>query len=69
MTHPWFSDIDWTALLKKQIPAAFKPVFASNTMTDYFDEEFTSEDPINSYTAVNPEVLKEFDDQFQSPTQ
>jgi len=25
-------------------------------------------EPINSYTsAVNPEVLKEFDDQFQSP--
>jgi len=42
-------------------------VFTSNTSTEYFDEEFTSEEPINSYTsAVNPEVLKEFDEQFQS---
>jgi len=67
MSHPWFSDLDWKALYNKQIPAPFKPVFTSNTSTEYFDEEFTSEEPINSYTsAVNPEVLKEFDEQFQS---
>lgn len=67
--HPWFKDLDWDALVKKQIPPAFKPVFKSELSTDYFDEEFTMEEPINSYTSnVNPDVLKKFDDQFQSPS-
>lgn len=43
MEHPWFSDVDWDALLKKQIQAPFKPTFASDFSTEYFDDEFTSE--------------------------
>jgi len=67
MEHPWFSDVDWDALLKKQIQAPFKPTFASDFSTEYFDDEFTSEEAINSITStVDPEVLQEFDDQFRS---
>jgi len=67
MAHPWFSDLNWDDLMKKQIPAPFKPVFTSVTSTEYFDEEFTKEEAINSLTAsVNPEVLKEFEEKFNN---
>lgn len=63
--HPWFKNIDWNALLKREIPAPYKPTF--KTDFDFFDPEFTSEDPINSYGShVNPKILEEFDSQFQS---
>jgi len=65
--HPWFSNINFNDMLAKKIPAPFKPLFQSTNSTEYFDEEFTSEDPINSFGShVNPEILKEFDKEFQS---
>mmetsp|Transcript_1392 Transcript_1392/g.1266 ORF Transcript_1392/g.1266 Transcript_1392/m.1266 type:complete len:136 (+) Transcript_1392:487-894(+) len=65
--HPWFKDIDWDLLSQKKVNPPFKPKVRSEFDTDNFDEEFTSEDPINSFGShVNPEILKEFDKEFQS---
>lgn len=42
--HPFFSCIDWKALLLKQVTPPFKPVVESDESTANFDPEFTSAD-------------------------
>ncbi|KAH8594293.1 BPK2, Sch9-like camp-dependent protein kinase catalytic subunit [Bisporella sp. PMI_857] len=44
--HPFFDDIDWVALTKKQITPPFKPKLKSETDTSNFDPEFTNA-PVN----------------------
>ena len=44
--HPFFADIDWIALTKKQLTPPFKPKLSSETDTSNFDPEFTSA-PVN----------------------
>lgn len=40
--HPFFKDIDWDALLRKQIPPVFKPLVESDESVANFDPEFTN---------------------------
>ncbi|KAI5309918.1 Serine/threonine-protein kinase, partial [Ascosphaera atra] len=42
MAHPFFDDVDWEALEKKDVPPPFKPKLASEMDTSYFDPEFTT---------------------------
>ncbi|KAH7930287.1 kinase-like protein [Leucogyrophana mollusca] len=42
--HPFFSSIDWAALLLKQVTPPFKPVVESDESTANFDPEFTTAD-------------------------
>jgi serine/threonine protein kinase len=42
--HPFFSCIDWKALLLKQVTPPFKPVVESDESTSNFDPEFTTAD-------------------------
>ncbi|KIM45830.1 hypothetical protein M413DRAFT_16670 [Hebeloma cylindrosporum] len=42
--HPFFNNIDWTALSLKQLTPPFKPVVESDESTNNFDPEFTSAD-------------------------
>lgn len=42
MAHPFFKDIDWDMLKKKQIPPPYKPHVSSDDDTSNFDPEFTS---------------------------
>lgn len=42
--HPFFSCIDWKALLLKQVTPPFKPVVESDESTANFDPEFTTAD-------------------------
>jgi len=44
--HPFFGDIDWIALTKKQLTPPFKPKLSSETDTSNFDPEFTNA-PVN----------------------
>jgi serum/glucocorticoid-regulated kinase 2 len=47
--HPFFArHIDWKRLLQKKIQPPFKPAVASAIDTSNFDEEFTSEEPLDS---------------------
>lgn len=41
MAHPFFHDIDWDALSKKEVAPPFKPRLKSPDDTSYFDSEFT----------------------------
>ena len=40
--HPFFSDVDWDALSKKNVVPPFKPKLKSELDVSYFDPEFTT---------------------------
>ncbi|KAJ5585121.1 uncharacterized protein N7459_004921 [Penicillium hispanicum] len=42
MAHPFFQDVDWDALCRKQVIPPFKPKLQSDTDTSNFDPEFTN---------------------------
>lgn len=46
--HPWFRDINWDLLLRKELPAPFVPNLANNNMISYFDREFTVQPAVDS---------------------
>ncbi|ORY43143.1 kinase-like protein [Rhizoclosmatium globosum] len=66
--HPYFSNIDWPRLEKKQIMPPFKPVVESETDTTNFDPVFTIEMPADSLPN-NSQPLSTFtQDYFQGFT-
>ncbi|KAI8979745.1 kinase-like domain-containing protein [Mycotypha africana] len=67
--HPFFASIDWTKLMKKQLQPPFKPSVESIYDTTNFDEEFTSEQPVESVNADGDSHLsKTMQDQFKGFT-
>ncbi|EAW08094.1 serine/threonine protein kinase SCH9 [Aspergillus clavatus NRRL 1] len=42
MAHPFFNDVDWQALARKEVIPPFKPKLKSDTDTSNFDPEFTN---------------------------
>lgn len=46
--HPYFSNVDWEKLLKKQVKPPFKPKVESETDTSNFDPVFTDAMPVDS---------------------
>ena len=52
--HPFFRDIDWDMLYHRKVEPEFKPHLACATDTKYFDEEFTSQTPKDSYVEAKP---------------
>ena len=46
MAHPWFSDLDQEAMLKKELIAPAKPNLKSGDLFDVsnFDKQFTNEE-------------------------
>lgn len=62
-THPFFADINWQRLLAKKYTPPFKPNVASAIDTSNFDEEFTSEAPVDSFvenSALSESVQQQF---------
>ena len=49
--HPFFSDVDWIALGKKNLTPPFKPRLKSETDTSNFDPEFTN--ALNGASSLN----------------
>jgi len=59
--HPWFSTVDWAALLECRVPPPWAPAVASSLDTSQFDADFTSmplvspssqrEPPLSSHVA------------------
>lgn len=45
MNHPWFKDMDWNALLNKQIPPPFTPNVSEEGWINNFDKDFTGMKP------------------------
>jgi len=52
MAHPWLSSIDWDKLLKKQIPAPWKPPVSSEADTTQIDRAFLAE-PVKDTPPTN----------------
>lgn len=48
--HPWFSIVDWEALLEKKIVPPFRPKLSGSDDTKYVDSEFTELEPVDSAT-------------------
>lgn len=66
--HPFFSDIDWYRLSKKQITPPFRPYVSSATDTSNFSEEFTNEMPTDSVMENAPALSNSIQEQFQGFT-
>jgi len=71
--HPFYADIDWKKLAKKELPPPFKPTLTNTTDTKYFDPVCTNQD-INNFApsprgkqSSNPSLALE-DDPFGSFT-
>ncbi|ORX49798.1 kinase-like protein [Hesseltinella vesiculosa] len=47
-SHPFFASIDWKLLMQKKLQPPFKPSVENAFDTSNFDEEFTSEAPLES---------------------
>jgi len=55
--HPWFADIQWDKLLRKEIEAPFRPKVKSPDDISQIDTQFTRERPMDS--VVEPTLLSE----------
>nr|CAI5857550.1 unnamed protein product [Callosobruchus analis] len=63
-THPFFKDMDWTALEQRRVKPPFRPRIKSRKDVTNFDAEFTREEPV--LTPVSNEVLQSINqDEFQ----
>ncbi|QSS64779.1 serine/threonine-protein kinase sck1 [Histoplasma capsulatum] len=51
MAHPFFHDVDWVALARKNVVPPFKPKLKSVMDTSYFDPEFTT--ALDQATSLN----------------
>ncbi|KAL9647912.1 hypothetical protein ABK040_008183 [Willaertia magna] len=51
-SHPFFSNIDWDKLYKRELEPPFRPQLKDGDDIKYFDEEFTSERAVDSFAEV-----------------
>jgi len=64
--HKWFKDVNWKALSEKKVTPPFKPKLAGDYDVENFDEEFTSEDPINSLIPDgNMRLVNKYQSEFE----
>jgi len=64
--HPWFKDIDWGKLVEKKITPPFKPSVTNDYDTDNFDEDFTSEEAMNSVLPnANMHLIKKHEKEWE----
>ncbi|KAI7900986.1 kinase-like domain-containing protein [Cokeromyces recurvatus] len=67
--HSFFRSIDWVKLMRKEIQPPFKPTVKSAYDTTNFDEEFTSEQPVESVTTEeDSHISKTMQEQFKGFT-
>ncbi|RUO96241.1 kinase-like domain-containing protein, partial [Jimgerdemannia flammicorona] len=61
--HPFFAEMDWRKLMQKKVQPPFKPSVESAFDTSNFDDEFTSEEPLDS-VVNDSQISKTLQDQF-----
>ncbi|ORX82508.1 kinase-like protein [Anaeromyces robustus] len=66
--HPFFGGIDWVKLYNKKYQPPFKPSVSSATDTSNFDEEFTSEVPLDSVSNEGNYLSATVQQQFEGFT-
>merc|ERR1711879_342825 len=57
--HPFFRSIDWEMLLNKEIQPSFKPHLQSAEDVRYFDPEFTTQTPKDSFVEMKLDNRKQ----------
>jgi hypothetical protein len=64
-SHDFFQNLDWAAMMRKEVPPAFRPNVTSEISVENFDAEFTSEDITQSVVPKsNLELVKQNAEQF-----
>ena len=58
MSHPWFRDIDWDKLYRKELPVPYMPEVKDKLDTSMFSAEFTNL-PIVSPSSYNRPCTEE----------
>jgi serum/glucocorticoid-regulated kinase 2 len=67
--HQFFKSIDWNKLMVKAVQPPFKPSVQNVYDTTNFDDEFTSEQPVESMTtAEDSQISKTMQEQFKGFT-
>ncbi|CAO3648738.1 unnamed protein product [Cunninghamella echinulata] len=61
--HPFFASIDWRKLMQKKVQPPFKPLVENAYDTTNFDDEFTSEAPLESMVDES-HISKTMQEQF-----
>lgn len=46
--HPFFADVDWKQLMRREVVPPFKPTLAQEDDSKYFDKQYTAQAPIDS---------------------
>lgn len=64
MSHPFFKNIDWKKLIKKQLKPPFKPKIEGDDWIKNFDKDFTKEQPRDTFIKVDLDKLKNFQKDF-----
>eukprot|EP00455_Lapot_gusevi_P042692 TRINITY_DN509_c0_g1_i2.p1 TRINITY_DN509_c0_g1~~TRINITY_DN509_c0_g1_i2.p1 ORF type:complete len:541 (+),score=170.49 TRINITY_DN509_c0_g1_i2:57-1679(+) len=67
-THPFFSDLDWDRLYRKEIDPPYTPVVQSEADTSNFDAQFTNEPAVDSLVDNSKSKLTNAEDAFQGFT-
>jgi len=62
-SHPFFAGIDWDALYARRVDTPFKPMVKGETDVGNFDQEFTDEQPVESFIdcRLSESVQKNFE--------
>lgn len=63
MSHPYFGDVDFEAMLNLRVDAPYKPELDSPTDVKYFEQDFTSEMP--ALTPMNSTLTSEMQEEFR----
>eukprot|EP00357_Protocruzia_adherens_P027697 CAMPEP_0114993102 /NCGR_PEP_ID=MMETSP0216-20121206/12333_1 /TAXON_ID=223996 /ORGANISM="Protocruzia adherens, Strain Boccale" /LENGTH=364 /DNA_ID=CAMNT_0002356687 /DNA_START=10 /DNA_END=1104 /DNA_ORIENTATION=- len=66
--HPFFSEIDWGRLGKKDIKAPYRPRLSGETDLRYFDRSFTSEEPKDTPVVSNLTTYQKAQNQYEGFT-
>jgi serine/threonine protein kinase len=59
MRHPFFASVNWDDLYNRRVTPCFRPHLASATDTRYFDPQFTSQTPKDSYVESHLSELEQ----------
>ncbi|KAI9014130.1 kinase-like domain-containing protein [Hyaloraphidium curvatum] len=63
--HPYFADLDWVKLQRKQLRPPFKPKVTSETDTSNFDPAFTEGIPVDSLPNRDAPISETLQQHFQ----
>lgn len=64
MSHPWFSNINWSDLMQKKVKPPYQPYSNEKDWIKNFDPIYTKEKPMDSICWIDPKILEKFKKEF-----